>query len=212
MTIKLVIVEDHQIVRDGLKVLLGIDPSFEIVGEASDSDELYSVLSTIKPDVILLDISLPGKPGTVISAELKNLHHDIKVIILTADISEKNIRECINAGVRGFLPKNSGKDVLFEAVKTVYRGETYFDDSVSRIFLNNYVQQTGHDCPKELTQRETEIVKLLTEGLSHKEIGSKLFISKRTVDSHVSNIMEKLGFSTKAEIIRYTIINRIIDL
>lgn len=214
--IKVFIVDDHDIVRDGLRALLILNDLIEVAGEAADSDELFNLLETQSPDIILLDITMPGMSGIEIAQKLKTEYPKLKIIILTGEPSEKNIFDSLDAGVQGFLPKNAGKDKLIEAIKSVYEGEEYFDNSISQIVLKSYIQHSGNKKPgegdKSLTNRETEIVKLITEGLTHKEIAAKLFISKRTVDSHVANIIEKFQFRSKADIIKYAIKTGIMEL
>lgn len=214
--IKVFIVDDHDIVRDGLRALLILNDLIKVAGEAADSDELFNLLETQSPDIILLDITMPGMSGIEIAQKLKTEYPKLKIIILTGEPSEKNIFDSLDAGVQGFLPKNAGKDKLIEAIKSVYEGEEYFDNSISQIVLKSYIQHSGNKKPgegdKSLTNRETEIVKLITEGLTHKEIAAKLFISKRTVDSHVANIIEKFQFRSKADIIKYAIKTGIMEL
>ncbi|MCD4789930.1 MAG: response regulator transcription factor, partial [Bacteroidales bacterium] len=168
--IKVFIVDDHDIVRDGLRALLILNDLIEVAGEAADSDELFNLLETQSPDIILLDITMPGMSGIEIAQKLKTEYPKLKIIILTGEPSEKNIFDSLDAGVQGFLPKNAGKDKLIEAIKSVYEGEEYFDNSISQIVLKSYIQHSGNKKPgegdKSLTNRETEIVKLITEGLT----------------------------------------------
>ena len=214
--IKVFIVDDHDIIRDGIKALLMLANDIIVTGDAYDGNHLFENLKTNSPDVLLLDITMPGMSGIKIAQKLKIQYPKIKIIILTAEPSEKNIFDSIEAGVKGFLPKNAGKDKLIDAIRSVYEGEEYFDNSVSQIVLKSYIQSSGYikheKKATKLTERETDIVKLITKGLSHKEIAVKLFISKRTVDSHVANIMEKFQFRSKADIIKYAIKNGIVEL
>lgn len=215
--IKVFIVDDHDIVRDGLRALLLLNDLIEVAGEAANSDELFNLLETQSPDIILLDITMPGMSGIEIAQKLKTEYQKIKIIILTGEPSEKNIFDSLDAGVQGFLPKNAGKDKLIKAIRSVYEGEEYFDNSISQIVLKSYIHHSSNKKAEEkedksLTDRETEIVKLITEGLTHKEIAVKLYISKRTVDAHVSNIIDKFQFRSKADIIKYAIRNGIVEL
>ncbi|OQX75619.1 MAG: hypothetical protein B6D61_10050 [Bacteroidetes bacterium 4484_249] len=213
--IKVFVVDDHDIIRDGIKALLMLADDIVIIGDAENGDSLFDFLEIGLPDVLLLDITMPGMSGIEIARKLKTEYPEIKIIILTAESSEKNIFDSIEAGVKGFLPKNAGKDKLINAIRSVYDGEEYFDNSVSQIVLKSYINSSGKTGKKEqtkLTERETDIVKLITEGLSHKEIAANLFISKRTVDSHVANIMEKFRFRSKAGIIKYAIKTGIVEV
>ncbi|MBI9039656.1 MAG: response regulator transcription factor [Bacteroidales bacterium] len=214
--IRIFIVDDHDIVRDGIKALLMLADDIIVNGDATDGVNLFEILKTNSPDVLLLDISLPEMSGIEIAQKLKIQYPQIKIIILTAEPSEKNIFDSIEVGVKGFLPKNVGKDKLIDAIRSVYEGEEYFDNSVSQIVLKSYIQRSGNIKNNEettkLTERETDIIKHITKGFTHKEIAVKLFISKRTVDSHVRNIFEKFQFKSKADIIKYAIKNGIVEL
>jgi DNA-binding NarL/FixJ family response regulator len=214
--IKVFVVDDHDIVRDGIKALLVLADDIEVAGEAGDGDGLFEYLKTKIPDVLLLDITMPGMSGIEIARKLKIEYSPIKIIILTAEPSEKNIFDAIDAGVKGFLPKNSGKEKLINAIRSVYNGEEYFDNSVSQIVIKSFIKSSKNIKNEvgqaKLTNRETEITKLIARGLTHKEIASKLFISKRTVDSHVANIFEKFQFKSKADIIKYSIKTGIVEI
>ena len=202
--IKLIIVDDHQIVRDGLKLLLKLSENIDVVGEAHDASSLFANLKKVTPDILLLDIELPGKSGIEIAKEITKDFPSIKIIILSAQTSESNVISAIETGVHGFLPKHSGQNQLLQAIHTVNSGEEYFDASISQIVIKSIKQSFSEKTARStLTPRESEIVKLISEGLLHKEIALQLFISKRTVDNHVSNIMQKLSFRSKADIIRY---------
>ena len=203
--IKIIIVDDHEIVSDGLESLLLLTKEMAVIGKASGYDELLTLLSKTIPDILLLDIGLPGLSGIEIATRLNNTHPEIKIIILTANCTEENIFQAIDAGVQGFLPKNTGMKTLETAIRTVFDGEEYFDSSISKIVIRYLVHQKENQNKHQsaCTVRETEVVKLICEGLTHKEIANRLFISKRTVDSHVHNIMEKFQFHSKVEIIKY---------
>jgi DNA-binding NarL/FixJ family response regulator len=215
-TIKIVIVDDHQIIRDGISAMFLSSKIIKVIGEAADYDDLMRILEKQNPDVIILDIALPGKSGVEITKELNEKNDDIKILILSGNANEENIIDSIKAGARGFLPKNTSKEEFIEAITMVHNNEEYFGANLSKIIYKSYVHQvqtnTGNEPETILSGREIEIIKLLSDGLSGKEIGDKLFISPRTVESHKSNILEKLNLRNSAEIIKYAIKQGIIKL
>jgi DNA-binding NarL/FixJ family response regulator len=214
--IQVVIVDDHQIIRDGIEAMLLTSKNIKIVGEASDYNGLMQIMEKQTPDVIILDIALPGKSGLEIAKELKEMKKRIKILILSGNSSEENIIESIKAGACGFLPKDTSKEEFIEAINRVYNNEEYFGSGLSKTIFRSYVHhvKTHHDSEPGtgLSEREIEIIKLLSDGLSSKEIGDKLFISSRTVESHKANILSKLNLKNCAEMIKYSIKQGIIKL
>ena len=201
--IKVFLIDDHAIVRDGISALLMVDDEIEVAGEASDEDSLDRILLHLVPDVILMDFSLPGISGIEISKKIKPTHPSVKILILSADGREQNVFDALGAGVNGFLLKDTGKETLIRAIKTVFRGERFFDPSISLTVLNRLIDDQQSDkATQKLSARETEILKFISEGLSHKQVAAKLFISKRTVDTHVNNIFQKLNMHNKAELVK----------
>lgn len=179
---------------------------------------LTNYLDENVPNIILLDIGLPGKSGIEIAAEISVRHPKSAIIILSANMDEDSIFQSIQAGVKGYLPKNVHKEELICAIKQVSNGKEYYNNSISTTIFRNYVKfaRTGrkHTIEKEmkLSDREVEIVKLFTEGLSYKEIAARLFISVRTVESHKNNIMEKLELKTIVDLVKYAIRNELVSL
>lgn len=215
--ISLISVDDHQLVRDGIRALLKDEPGFVIVGEASCEQELMNVLSQITPDVILMDISLPGKSGVEICKLLTETKPDIKIIVLSMYMNEDFILNAIKAGAKGYLPKNTTKEELISAIETVNSGKEYFNKEVSEIMIKSYMSnvkkdETQKQSTETLTGREEEILKLFAEGLTNKEIADKLFISIRTVESHKTHIMQKLELKSTVELIKYALKNKLIEL
>jgi DNA-binding NarL/FixJ family response regulator len=215
--IKIILVDDHHIVREGINILLMNVGDIEVIGEASDSDELFELLRTQKPDILLMDISMPKMSGIEISHIISHDYPDIKVIILTADSSEGSVFEALKAGACGYLPKNVKRNELLEAIHRVAEGEEYlagsFTGMVFRTFMR-YARKEKAEYEKEepLSKRELEIVKLFAEGLSYKEIADRMNISVRTVESHKNHIMEKLGLRSIVDLVKYAIKQGIIRL
>jgi len=215
--IKLVIVDDHQIVRDGIKAMFLTDKTVKVIDEAGDYDSLMQVLAKQKPDILILDISLPGKSGVEITRELKEKDKEIKILMLSANTDEENIIAAVQAGANGFLPKDTSKEEFLEAVAVVNNNEEYFGAKLSKIIFNSYTSyvKSKKDNDKtqiNLSERETATLKLLADGYSSKEIGEKLFISPRTVETHKANILTKLNLRNNADLIKYAIKQGIVKL
>ena len=216
--IKLVLVDDHQIVRDGVKVLLMNVPDIEVVGEAADSSELFELLKTIQVDIIMMDISMPEHSGIEVTEIIKKQGLDVKVIMLTADVSDAAVFDSLKAGALGYLPKNAKRDEILQAIYKVNEGEEYIAESITNAVLKTYISKARNlnyiDPIRniELSKREIEIVELFSEGLSYKEIANRLYISTRTVESHKNNILEKLELKTIVDMVKYAIKNGIIKL
>jgi len=216
--IKIILVDDHNIVRDGLKILLMGVGDIDVIGEASDSDELFDLLKTCRPDILLMDISMPKMSGIEITQVIRNDFPDIKVIILTADITEESVFGSLNAGAFGYLPKNVKRSELLEAIYTVSDGQEYLASSFTNLVFRSYIRQaqkenTSSALKEEpLSKRELEIVELFSEGLTYKEIADRMNISVRTVESHKNHIMEKLGLRSIVDLVKYAIKHGLIRL
>ncbi|MCF8297782.1 MAG: response regulator transcription factor [Saprospiraceae bacterium] len=216
--IEVILIDDHHIVRDGIKILLMNIKDIEVVGEASNGDELFELLKTKDPDVLILDIMMPGMSGIEITEKIKNDYPGIKVIILSANTDDESVFDSLKAGAHGYLPKNARREELLEAVYMVAAGNEFLSDSISHTVLRSFITRarTGNRQEKDkeatLTKRELEIVELFAEGLSYKEIADRLFISVRTVESHKNNIMEKLELKSIVDLVKYAIKHKIIEL
>lgn len=216
--IKIIMVEDHQIVRDGIKALIIDEENIEIIGEASNGSELFALLQNTKPNIVLLDISLPEMSGIEIAKKLTETHPDIKCLMLSMYMSEEFITNSIEAGAKGYLPKTTTQKELIDAINAINKGGEFYNNTVSEILLKSYIKKTQGKSKKEetksvnITKRELEILKLFAEGLANKEIAEKLFISIRTVESHKNNIMQKLELKTTVELVKYAIRNSIIEI
>ncbi len=216
--IKIILIDDHQLVRDGIKSLLAGTSDLEIVGEASDSQGLFAILPALKPDILIMDISLPGMSGIEITKIICQDYPEIKVLILSMYNNEDFIFNSIKAGARGYLPKNTTRNELLEAIYAIDSGEEFFSESVAKIMVKSYVKRATDDekipeKPDEiLTAREIEILKLYVEGFINKEISDKLDISIRTVETHKNHIMRKLGLKSTVEMVKFAIRNKIVEI
>lgn len=193
MPAKIVIVDDHSIVREGLKQLLELDGDVEVIGEASDGVECLNLLKKIVPQVLLLDINMPNMNGLEVLERLKENNVDVKVVILTVHNEIEFLLKAVEMGIDGYLLKESDSAELKKAIFHVIEGETYIQPSMIPL-LNSKMVERNVDKEKIalLTRREMEVLKLLSVGLYNKEIGEKLNISERTVKNHISSIFKKI--------------------
>ncbi len=213
--IKLILVDDHLIVRDGIKALLEGDERFKIIGEADSGSHFFALIKTHKPDIVLLDINLPDISGIEITKKLASEYPEIKVVVLSMYNTEDYIFNAVKAGTKAYLPKTTNRSELQEAVVAVHKGEEYFSQAISNVILRSFIQQAKNEDSRkgnELTTRETEILKLFAEGLSNSEIADQLFISVRTVESHKNHIMQKLELKSTVDLIKFAIRNNIIEI
>lgn len=215
--IKVILVDDHKIVRDGIRAMAIGNKTIKIIGEASDNIELDSLLQTMKPDVLILDIALPGKSGIEIAKEMVRDFTDVKILILTSLVDEETITNSIFSGAHGFLSKETSKAEFFKAIETVYNNENYFGEKLTTILYNSYVKNVRKpgSVPENinvLSEREIEVLRFFAEGLSAKEIAEKLFISARTVETHKANILGKLDMKNSVDLVKYAIKQGIIEI
>jgi DNA-binding NarL/FixJ family response regulator len=215
--IKVILVDDHTVVRDGIKALIKTDNNIDVIGEAGSYNELMQILDYHTPDILILDVSLPNKSGIDITKELSENKPEISIMILSMFTDENFVINAIKSGAKAYLPKNTNKIELLEAINTVYKGEEYFSKKISNIIYNNMMKELkGNKSPKplkeNLTKRETEVLRLFAEGYSNSEIADTLFISIRTVESHKSHIMTKLELKSNVDMIKYAIKNNIISI
>jgi DNA-binding NarL/FixJ family response regulator len=215
--IKIILVDDHNIVRDGIKSLLQNEKDMEVIAEASCYSELKDVLLKWEPDLILMDISLPDMSGIEITKILTCDYPAIKILMLSMYINDEFIMSAINAGASGYIPKNTTKRELLKAIRTVFSEGLYFTPHVSNLIVKNVIKgarQEVKSIEKEntLSIRELEILKLFAEGFSNHEIADKLFISSRTVESHKNHIMQKLDLKSPVEMVKYAIKNKMVEI
>jgi DNA-binding NarL/FixJ family response regulator len=206
---RIVIVEDQTIVREGLQSLLSLHPDFEIVGVAEDGLQAIRRVQECKPDLVLLDISMPRLDGLSAMGEIKRLTPDTRILALTIHKAEGYVVTAFKAGADGYCLKDATQDELLLAIRSVLSGKPYLSPGVSAKVLEGYLEGKGTLEPASpwdtLTQREREILKLIGEGYKSKEIGSLLCISAKTVDKHRSNLMMKLDLHTASALTAYAI-------
>ncbi len=216
--IDIMLVDDHQIVRDGINSLLAEVPGINVVAEAWDEVSLMEQLDLQSPDIIMMDISLPGKSGIELAQCLSSRKNAPAIIFLSMYLNEEFIINALRAGAKGYLPKDSNLDEMISAIHDVYGGKEYFPRHISDVILKNYMKQVSHhtksvaSLQKELTKRETEVLKLFAEGLTNQQIADKLFISIRTAECHKTNIMHKLDLNSTVDLVKYAIRNQIVEI
>ena len=209
MSIRLLLVDDHAVVRSGLRMLLGDDRTIEIVGEAGTAAEALDLVGRVAADVVLMDIGLPDKSGIEATRDLKAQHPGVAVVALTIHEDEEYFFKMLEAGASGYVPKRAAPEELLSAIRIAAAGEVYLYPSLAKLLVRDYLsadrgadERAGLD---GLTDREGEVLTHLAEGSSNEEIAAALVISPKTVERHRENIMRKLNLHSRAELVRYAI-------
>jgi two-component system, NarL family, response regulator NreC len=216
MTIRLLLVDDHIVVRSGIRMLLEGEPDVEIVGEAGTAREALQAVFELHPDVILMDIGLPDISGIEATREIKHLYPDISIVALTIHEDEEYFFKMLEAGASGYVPKKAAPDELLTAIRAAAKGEVYLYPSMAKMLVNDYLT---HDTQAKevsasldgITPREHEVLVYLAEGAGNEEIAEALNISPKTVARHRENIMSKLNLHTRTELVKYAIRKGIIQ-
>ncbi|MCG6981559.1 MAG: response regulator transcription factor [Deltaproteobacteria bacterium] len=206
---RIVIAEDHRILREGLKSLLASKPEFEVVGEAEDGLDAISVVRGSKPDLILLDLSMPRLDGLSAMRDIKKISPETKILALTVHTDEDYVLEAFNEGADGYCLKDAGRAELLRAIESIFSGKPYFSPGIADKVLEGYLEGRQRikstSAWETITRREREVLKLIGEGFKNKEIADLLFISVKTVEKHRSNIMKKLDLHNAAALTAYAI-------
>ena len=208
MTIKVLLVDDHAVVRLGLNTLLSDEREIIIVGEAANADQAMKQVDLLKPDVVILDIQIPGKNGIEVCKNIVSQYPNSKVVMLTSHTSDEFITQAIRAGASGYVLKQVGNEELLRAIKAAYAGEMAFDTQTTSQMVKTYkkLEKEAEDSIfADISQRELQVMVLVAEGQSNKEIGRKLNLSEITIRNYVSNILSKLNFRNRIDIARFAI-------
>ena len=212
-TVRILLADDHKVVRQGTRALLSTMPEWEIVGEADNGRDAVSLTAELKPDIVILDIGMPKLNGLDATRQIKKNSPQTEVLIFTAQETEQLIHDVFDSGARSYILKTDAADHLIEALKALSDHKHFFTSRISEIVFARYIQGKKEETPEKsrITDREREIVQLLGEGKSSKEIAIILGISVRTVETHRAAIMKKLGLKSFSELIRYAVRNKIIE-
>ncbi len=211
--IRIVIADDHPIFRDGLRRLLSLEEDFEVVGEASDGNEVFQLLEQLEPDILLLDLRMPGLDGLAVLQRLQFLCRRTKIIVLTASEDKNEFVQAMKFGCSGIVLKQTATELLYKSIRKVHAGEIWLDSHTTAAVMRQFaaVPEPAGNTERRgrarapLSQREREIVALVAQGYKNKEIAEKIFISEQTVKNHLHNIFDKLGVSDRLELALYAI-------
>jgi two-component system response regulator NreC len=206
--IRLLLVDDHEIVRAGLRMLFMAEPDMEIVGEAGSAEEALRAVRKVKPDVVLMDVAMPGMSGIEATRRIKEADPGVAVLALTMHEDEQYFFEMLNAGASGYIPKRAAPDDLVSAIHVVSQGNVFLYPTLAKLLVKDFIQRTesGEDSAAEvLTPREREVLTYIAEGHTNREIAEELVISHKTVDRHRENIMRKLNLHSRVELVKYAI-------
>jgi DNA-binding NarL/FixJ family response regulator len=215
-TLRILIADDHDLLRRGVRVLLQSHPGWEVCAEASTGRDAVSKVEQLRPDIAILDISMPDLNGLEAARRIRKASPNTEVLILSVHYTDQLIREILEAGIRGYIVKSDSDRDLIIAVETLAKHKPFFTPRATEVILSDF--NTGglrtelpESLPNRLTSRETEILQLLAEGKSSKEVAASLNISVKTAETHRANIMRKLQLHTVSELVRYAVRNQIID-
>jgi NarL family two-component system response regulator LiaR len=213
--IKVLIVDDHQVVRQGLRTFLELQPDIAVVGEAGDGCQAVEMVRDLHPDVVLMDLMMPHLDGIAATRQVKDLSSDVKVIALTSFTEDEKVFPAIQAGASSYLLKDVTPDDLAEAIRAAQRGEARLHPDIARKLMEQVAQQSDpipQNLPLDLTGRELEVVRCVAQGCSNGEIAQRLVISEKTVKTHVSNILGKLHLVDRTQLAIYAIKHGLVDL
>lgn len=210
-SIRVIIADDHRLIREGIKKLLNFNETVKIVGEASNGNEALELVKFLKPDILILDVNMPNKNGLQVLKEIKDNDEEVKVILLTINDDRQSLKQALNLGADGYILKDSNPNKIMEIINSILDGETYIDKRLVNLLVGIY--RKGHKTEKnrfqELTNREIEVLYYLSNGYTNNEIALELFITEKTVKNYVTSIYSKLNLSNRVKAALYAIENHI---
>jgi DNA-binding NarL/FixJ family response regulator len=211
--LKILLVDDHQILREVISVMLKNESGYEIVAEASSVEEAEKVMEAHAIDIVILDIGMPNRNGLQLIETAKRKYPEVKFLILSMHLEDEYVFKAVDLGVKGYLHKDASSQELLMAIKHLANGESYFSQKVVKIIMEGtrYRRHSNGKKPKDLTRREKEIISLVIEGMSNAEIAEQLGISVRTVENHRFNMLRKIGARNTPELVKFTLENRILE-
>ena len=211
--IRVLLVDDHSVVRTGLKSFFDLLDDIEVVGEASDGSEGVAMARRLKPDVVLMDLLMPNMDGVTAIGRIKAELPETEIVTMTSFIEEEKVTAALEAGASGYVLKDAEADVVADAVRAAYAGEVQLDPQVARLLAQRMRQKKSSDdgLVEPLTEREKDVLRLLGQGMSNKEIGAALFITERTARTYVSNILGKLGLASRTQAALYAVEHKLAE-
>ncbi len=213
MVYKVLVADDHDIIREGIKNILRKAGEYELAGEARDGDEVLEKIGLLKPDILLLDITMPKKSGLEVLSQIARISPKTKTIIISVHKADAYVMQALKSGVKGYLNKENAADDLLPALRKVSAGQVYLSAEISSYLMDKASKGPQELAKKqELSEREEEVLRLAVEGKTAKEIADILFISARTVENYKNNILKKLGLHKTSDLIKYAIKNKIVDI
>ncbi|MDD5539030.1 MAG: response regulator transcription factor [Candidatus Omnitrophica bacterium] len=213
MAYSIFIVDDHDIIREGLKTILRRQSDYEVIGEAKDGEEALEKVNSLKPDILLLDITMPKKTGLEIIEQVLKKSPSTKILIISVHKANAYVLKALQSGVKGYLSKENAADDLLQALRKIVSGQVYLDAQASDYLLKKVSKpQEEMAAQSLLTDRETDVLRLVAEGKAAKEIAALLSLSPRTVENYKNNMLRKLGLHRTSDLIKYAIKNKIIDI
>lgn len=207
--LRILLAEDHQTVREGVKLLVNAQPDMEVVGEADDGEAAIKETERLSPDILVMDISMPGLNGLRATKRLRAMSSNVKILTLSRHTDDGYLQQLLAAGANGYVLKQSAPTNLINAIREVANGNAYLDPALTRKVIGGYAERASSlrgESQKELTDRESEVLRLISLGYSNKEIGTSLDLSVKTIEVHKANAMRKLGISGRIDIVRYAIL------
>jgi two-component system, NarL family, response regulator NreC len=219
---RIIIADDHSVVRSGLRLLLQSSPDFTVIAEAEDGEEAVALVDRHKPDVVIMDISMPKLNGIEATGIMKQNDPDMKIIILTVHEDEEYVYQMLRAGASGYVLKSAGKKEIFAAIESALSGERFFSPGISKLIIEGFIkrdkeqlqaqEQMQTHSKQQLTKREIEVLQYIAQGFTNRKIAEALFLSIRTINTHRTNLMQKLDIHDTARLVRYAIETGLVKL
>jgi DNA-binding NarL/FixJ family response regulator len=219
---RIIIADDHSVVRSGLRLLLQSSPDFTVVAEAEDGEEAVALVDRHKPDVVVMDISMPKLNGIEATGIMKQNNPELKIIILTVHEDEEYVYQMLRAGASGYVLKSAGKKEIFAAIESSLSGERFFSPGISKLIIEGFIkrdkeqlqaqEQLQMHSKQQLTKREIEVLQYIAQGFTNRKIAEALFLSIRTINTHRTNLMQKLDIHDTARLVRYAIETGLVKL